>query len=327
MAIDLHAHYYGGLTETLRGRRARPFVAEDADGQLVLHAMTADTVMTSSYTDIPTRLAFLDTRGLDVQVMTFPGALGLDVLPLEHSAPLVHTFNDHLSDVCRASSGRFRGLAGLPLADIRAAVVELRRARLNLGLLGAILPGGFFLSIERANELRPVFKAADEMGALLMVHPGVAPGELPPAPFPDTSIYRASALNLQSSLSHMALTLIFGGYIDSYPNIAFQVVNLGGTLPFILERIDAIAKDRSPRMPFPVETLRKVYYDTASLGPNALELAVKVFGADRISVGTDYPIFHPDPLADTVAKAAITFDERELVLRGTAEKLIRHLAG
>lgn len=326
LAIDVHAHYYGGLIAHLADRRARPFVTIGADGQPMLHAMTADTRLGLSYTDVPTRLAYLDSRGIGTQVMTFPGALGLDVLPPADAVPLVTAFNDHLAEVCRNSAGRLYGLAGLPLADLAAAVRELRRARLDLGLLGAILPGDMLLAISGAETLRPLFAAADDLGALLMVHPGVAPGASAPAPYADTSVYRASALNLQASLSHMALTLVFSGCVERYRNIAFQIVNLGGTLPFILERIDAIAAERHPGTPFPIETLRRLYFDTASLGPNALTLAAKVFGADRLMLGTDYPIFSPDPVHETIDPASITPAERDRVLNGTAKALIARFA-
>ena len=324
-AIDIHAHYYGGLTGILRRRTTRPFIADDAAGRPVLHAMTADTVLGPSYTDIATRIAYLDGAGIATQVMSFPGALGLDVLPAEVSVPLVAEFNGHLADVCRASNGRLLGLAGLPLADMSASVAEMRRVRLKLGHLGVILPGNSFLSIAQAETLAPVFAAADEVGALIVIHPGLAVGEAAPAPYSDSSVYRASALNLQASLAHMALTLVLGGFVDRYPNVTFHVVNLGGTLPFILERIDAIAESRFPGEPFPVETLRRMTFDTASLGPRALEVAVKVLGADRLMLGTDYPIFVPDPVRVTLEAAAITPAERARVASGTARELIARL--
>jgi predicted TIM-barrel fold metal-dependent hydrolase len=181
------------------------------------------------------------------------------------------------------------------------------------------------MTIDQAEALRPVFAAADELGALLMIHPGQAPGEPPPAPFPDVSVYRASGLALQASLSQIGVTLIFSEILDTYRNLAIQLVNLGGTLPFILERLEAIASSRNPEAPFPNEKLRALYYDCASLGPRALELAVKVFGAGRIMLGTDYPIFRPDPVPDTVHRAQIEDAERQLVLRGTASAIISRL--
>lgn len=322
MAIDMHSHYYGGLVETLARRSARPTITTNAAGQHVLNAMTASTVMSAGYTDLAARLAYMDGAAIDTQLLTFPGALGVDVMPIAETLAVVRDYNDNLAAICRDSGGRFVGMAGLPLADKKLAAEEMRRVRHSLGLVGAILPGNYFLSIEAAQQLRPILAAADSAGALIMIHPGLMPGEAPPAPYSDSSILRASALNLQASLSQMALTIIAAGYLDAYPNVTFQVVNLGGTLPFILERMDAIAATRPLPVPVTVEHLRRMVYDCASLGPRALELAVNVIGADRIMLGTDYPIFTPDAVKYAVQCARISGDDKARVLSQTARSLL-----
>lgn len=320
--VDMHSHYYGGLVDSLARRTSRPNVASDGEGRRVLHAMTASTVMSPGYTDIAARLSDLEQAGVGLQLMTFPGALGIDVMPrLEVEGP-IRDFNDHLAEVCRASGGRLVGLAGLPLADIAAAAAELKRCRNRLGLVGAILPGNFFLTLANAELLGPLLAAADEVGAHLMVHPGLMPGETPPQPYQDTNVFRSSALNLQASLSHMALTLIAGGFPARYRNVTFQVVNLGGTLPFILERLEAIAISRDMTTLATIETLRDLVYDSASLGPRALSLAVEVIGADRIMAGTDYPIFPASPVRAAVDAAKISARDRELVAGGTARAVL-----
>jgi predicted TIM-barrel fold metal-dependent hydrolase len=326
MPIDMHSHYYGGLVDALRRRKARPFVSSDAEGRPVLNAMTASTVMSSGYTDIPARLAYLDSVGLARQVMTFPGALGVDAMPIAEVGATIRQFNDRLAEICRGSGRRLYGLAGLPLDDIAASAAEMRRVRVELGLLGVILPGNFFLSTARAETLRPVFAAANETGALILVHPGVAPGDEVPTPYPDNPVYRMSGLALQASVSQMGITLMYGDLLDAYPNVTVHLVNLGGTLPFILERLEGIAASRNIPGAKPRERLRRLYFDCASLGPRALEMAVKVIGADRIMLGTDYPIFKPNLLADVVAKAEISDAERRMVASGTAESIIDRLA-
>ena len=320
----MHSHYYGGLIEPLARRTSRPYVSMDAQGRRVLNAMTASTVISAGYSDIPARLAWLDSAGIRTQLMTFPGALGLDVMPIDQVGSLIGEFNDRLADICRGSDGRLLGLAGLPLADLGKASAELIRARRELKLLGAILPGSFFLTAARAERLRPLFAAADEVGALLMIHPGLAPGEAAPAPFADQSLYRASGLELQASIAQMGITIVFSDLLDRHPNVMIQLVNLGGTLPFVLERLDAIGRSRTGR-PFPRERLRLMYYDCASLGPRAVELAVQTLGADRLMLGTDYPILQDDWVAETIAKAQINAAERELVLHGTAQSVIARL--
>ncbi len=322
MPIDMHSHFYGGLVEGLRRRVARPSVTTDANGRLVLNAMTASTVMSSGYTDLGARRAFMKRAGISKQLLTFPGALGVDVMPVAEARDIVRDFNDHLADVCRTSGGTFVGLGGLPLADMAEAAKEMRRLRLTLGLVGAILPGNYFLSANAADLLRPALSVANEVGALIMVHPGLMPGELPPAPYGDSSVLRASALNLQASLAQMALTVLTNGFLDLFPNIVFQVVNLGGTLPFIIERMEAIGASRALPVNVTAAMLRRLVYDSASLGPRALETTVKVIGGDRIMLGTDYPIFEPTDVLGSIASAAISAADQALVNAETARSIL-----
>ncbi len=324
-AIDMHAHYYGGLVDDLMRRETRPFVSRNERGRLVLNAMTASTEMSDGYTDLATRLAWMDGKRIATQLLTFPGALGVDVMPAEEVAEPIRAYNDHLAGICWGSGGRFAGLAGLPLADMAEAAAEMRRIRRALRLPGVILPGNYFLSVEAARGLTPVFEAANEEGALLMIHPGLMPGEAPPAPYADTSVYRASVLNLQATLAQMGMTVLSAALCEAYPRITFQLVNLGGTIPFVLERLEAVALSRPPHEPFPRQSLRGMVYDCASLGPRALELAVRTFGADRVMMGTDYPIFTPDQVRDTVEAAELSEADKAMVLSGTAARVLERL--
>jgi predicted TIM-barrel fold metal-dependent hydrolase len=326
-AIDMHSHYYGGLVDDLLRREVRPFVTRAADGALTLHAMTASTVMSEGYVDIAARLKFMDERRIASQLMTFPGALGVDVIAGPAVRDAIVSYNTHLAGICRTSGERFHGLAGLPLADMAEAVAEMHRVRRELGLAGAILPGNYFLSVDSARQLVPVFEAANAERALLMIHPGLMVGESAPEPYADSNVQRSSSLALQASLSQMGLTVVTERLAERFPNIVFQLVNLGGTLPFILERMEAVALSREPYTPFPRGALRGMVYDCASLGPRALELAVKVFGADRIMLGTDYPIFEGDPVSDTVEAAELSEQERRDVLSGTAAQGLMRVYG
>jgi aminocarboxymuconate-semialdehyde decarboxylase len=325
-AIDMHSHYYGGLVDDLLTRTTRPFVSRNDKGRLVLNAMTASTVMSDGYTDLAARLAWMNANRIVTQLITFPGALGVDVMPVAEVAVSIRAFNDHLAAICAGSGGRFAGLAGLPLADMALARAEMVRVRRELRLPGVILPGDYFLSASSAALLAPVFEAANETGALLMIHPGLMPGGVPPEPYPDATVYRASVLNLQASLAQMGMTVLSAKLAEAYPRITFQLVNLGGTIPFVLERLEAVALSRPPHEPFARASLRGMVYDCASLGPRALELAVRVFGADRVMLGTDYPIFSPDQVTHTLEAAELGDADKAMILRGTAERVLGSLA-
>jgi len=324
--IDMHAHYYGGgLVETLEARTTRPYLRVREDGSRAMVAMNGEFPFTPAYHDHRVGLAEMRASGLTHRLLTFPGALGVDLLPAPEIAEAISAFNDHLADLFRETDGALIGLAGVPLADMDMACSELRRVRRDLGLPGVILPSDYFNSLSEMEEMRPLLATAQEVGCHIMLHPGLKVGAEPPPRPSDHMQYRLSAVDLQSSASQVALTVILSDMLDAYPNVSFQVVNLGGTLPFIFERIESIARHRNPDAPFPTDRLRRLYYDCASLGPRALEAAVKVLGADRIMLGSDYPIFKDDPFAHALAPADLTAEEKEQIAWKTARGLLDRL--
>jgi len=324
--IDMHAHFYGGpLPEVLRKRDTGPRLRPAAGGGEEMLAMNGAFPFTAAHFDPDVGLAQMDACGLTHRLLTFPGALGVDILPGAEIGRAISAFNDHLAELGASTGGRLVGLGGLPLAEMSAAAREMRRIRRELGLPGVILPANYFESLERVRELAPVLAAADETGSHVMVHPGLRVGEAPPPPAPDHPQFRTSAVVLQAQAAQTVLTLVLSDLLDAYPRISFQVVNLGGTVPFILERMESIARHRDD-VPFPTARLRRLWYDSASLGPRALELAVEVFGADRVMLGSDWPIFHDDPVAGTLEPARLSPDQKAAVAGGTARALLDRLS-
>lgn len=324
--IDMHSHYYGGgLDRMLQGRQTRPYLRTREDGVTVMVAMNGEFPFTAHYHDHTVTLSDMKASGLTHRLLTFPGALGVDLLPAAEVAPAITQYNNHLAELTQDTKGALLGLAGVPLADMALACAEVRRIRCDLGLPGIILPSNYFNSLAEANVLRPLLKAANEYGCHIMLHPGLKVGQEPPARPDDNIQYRLSAIELQSSAAQVALTVILSDLLEAYPNVTYQVVNLGGTLPFIFERIESIARHRNPNDPFPTERLRRLWYDCASLGPRALEAAVKLFGADRIMMGSDYPIFKDDPYTHAVVPADLSEDDKEQITWKTAHDLFAQL--
>ncbi|QBY00321.1 amidohydrolase [Rhodophyticola sp. CCM32] len=324
--VDMHSHYYGGgLDSTLRARQNRPYLRTRDDGVLVMVAMNGEFPFTSHYYDHRVGLAEMRAAGLTHRMLTFPGALGVELLPAAEIATAISAYNDHLAQLTQDTDGALIGLAGVPLADLDLACAEVRRIRRDLGLPGIILPSNYFNSLQELEILRPLLEAANEYGCHIMLHPGLKVGEQPPARPADHIQYRLSAVELQSSVAQVALTVIVSDMLDAYPNITFQIVNLGGTLPFIFERLESIARHRNPAEPFPTARLRRLWYDCASLGPRALETAVKILGADRIMLGSDYPIFKDDPYNHAVVPAELSAENKAQVTWKTAHDLLSHL--
>jgi len=329
MTIDLHTHYVSpALADALRKRSVPPRIETLADGTERFHLPVGFLQFGSEYIDMDTRVAFMDGLGIRKQMLSFPGLFGVDSLAVDEAEPLLLPFNDDLAALCRRLPERFVGLAALPFADMDRAVAEYIRARTKLGLIGAILPNNGFLSIAEAQKFKPVFEAAQKYGGHLFIHPGrrpdqvpADPGKAPPFPFPDSVLHR-QALSVQHDVANCMTTLLFSDILDVYPDISIHVANLGGTLPMVLERMDHVIRLRTDNEPLPSSRLRRVHVDCSSLGPRSIEIAVAMYGADRIVFGTDCPIFRADWSLEAVRTAKISEFEREQILYRNAEALL-----
>ena len=326
--IDMHSHYYGeALFARLGARAAVPRVERVGPARFMV-TPTSRFELGGGFTDLAERLAWMDGQGIARQLITFPGALGPDVLPAAEALPLVRDVNDELAAVCAAHPTRFAALAGLPLADVDLSVAELERACGTLGLRGVIIPSNYVVTLAEMRRLHPVLEAASRLGAHVMFHPGQRHDEdLAPRRYDDLGMHRASTIELHNGLSHATTTLIHAGLGENWPGASFQVVNLGGAFPFLVERMDHITAIRDPGAPLPSTLLGGLFFDTASLGPRSIEMAVAILGAERIMLGTDYPIFATRTATEALASARIDAAAREAIATGNAAALLARRAG
>ena len=79
--------------------------------------------------------------------------------------------------------------------------------------------------------------------------------------------------------------------LDDYPNLTVQVANLGGAMPFYLERLQTVAADNPAHEQHGWSfDMRRIFVDSASFGRHAVGLARDVLGPDQVRLGTDRPI-------------------------------------
>ncbi len=319
MIVDLHAHLLpAALADALRVRTAAPRI----DGaRLVMPVGALDYA--SAYEDPAGRLAAMDAAGVDRQLLSLPGLFGIDSLPTDQSAPLTRAFNEGMAEIAAAHSDRFGWLASLPLADPGAALAELARA-MDDGALGVILPCGAMTSVARAHAAAgAILHMLDRRGGgHVFIHPGRAPAqpEPPPDPYPDLAHARRQ-IDIQTEIAEAAVTLLYSDLLDDYPSVTVQVANLGGVLPMVSERISEVIAGRGLDAPDMDLRGRRMVFDVASMGPRAIEIAVGVFGADAIVLGTDQPIFGLTERLGAIAAAGIGADARQAILTGGARLL------
>jgi predicted TIM-barrel fold metal-dependent hydrolase len=111
--------------------------------------------------------------------------------------------------------------------------------------------------------------------------------------------------------------------------VTVYVHNLGGNIPYEVERMDHRCLLDTPSEELPSARFRKskVYVDCNSFGPRAIEAGVRLYGAERIVCGTDGTAFGVDWTLKALADAHIGDEAREQILRGNAASMLaRHAA-
>jgi predicted TIM-barrel fold metal-dependent hydrolase len=197
-------------------------------------------------------------------------------------------------------------------------------------MIGAQLPGNFFLTRTDAEAARPLLEVANRHRAVLLIHHGPRPGDA----FPkvggetDNARRRNGTLDMQASLSSVMVTLCLTDLLASYPDVTVVVHNLGGNIPYEVERMDHRCLLDTPEEELPSSRFRKakVFVDCNSFGPRAIEAAVALYGAERIVCGTDGSAFGVDWTRKALTNAQISDDARALILERNAAAMMARVA-
>jgi predicted TIM-barrel fold metal-dependent hydrolase len=163
-----------------------------------------------------------------------------------------------------------------------------------------------------------------------LIHNGPRPGDAYPKVAGDTDNAgrRNGTLDMQASLSSVMVTLCLTDVLADYPDATIQVHNLGGNIPFEVERMDHRCLLDTPNEELPSARFRKakVYVDCNSFGPRAIEAGVRLYGADRIVCGTDGTEFGCDWTRKALAEAEIDEEAREQILHRNAAAMLARLS-
>ncbi len=330
--IDMHAHWKPAeLADALRARTREPRIVRNDDGVEVMKVRGGEEPLANAFDDADAYLARMDRLGVSMSVLSLLGTCcWIESQPLEVSVPLCRSVNDRLSEICQAHEGRFTAHAALPLVDIAAAAAELDRALGLPGMVGAQLPANGFLTSKHAEKMRPLLDVANRHHAFLFIHHGPLPGDAFPKVSADTDNARRrnGTLDMQASLSSAMMTLCLTDFLAPYPDVVIYLHNLGGNIPYEVERMDHRCLLDTPKEELPSARFRraKVYVDCNSFGPRAIEAAVQLYGAQRVVCGTDGTEFGVNWTRKALEEAQIGEAAREKILHGNAAAMLLRFA-
>jgi aminocarboxymuconate-semialdehyde decarboxylase len=321
MIIDCHAHLVPpDLLAAVRKAAARfPNVRQIDDGESLAFAFAGGKPtrpVSKPLLDIPARLAWMSKQGIDRQVVGgWVDMFGYE-LPGAEAEAWTRLANDCLLAATKLEP-HFVPLATVPLGDSTRAASVLKAA-MAAGFPGAMigtLPHGIGSTLDHA-DLDLFWQAADEVGAIIHIHPSFDAGDVRVNDFG-----LANGLGRITDAAVAVARLICAGHITKYKNVKFFAPMGAAALPFVLGRLKRNAQI-TPGLSDPGEGLAHIYTDTILHDTRVLKFVVEMMGTERLMMGSDMPF----PIGDTepmkiIVEAGLSKTQADSINGGLAARL------
>ncbi|MBM4298718.1 MAG: amidohydrolase, partial [Deltaproteobacteria bacterium] len=181
------------------------------------------------------------------------------------------------------------GFGSVPLQSVAESIAIAEEAK-SMGLKGLEIGNAVGDKPLDDPSFEPFFEAAQKLDLLLFVHPleGGLDADDPLAPI------LGNVLQFTFRTTMMVERMILTGMFEKYPNLKLCLSHGGGLLAFNIWRLDhsyGLRADLQKSLPQkPSAYLQKLYFDTIVHSVAALQYLVQVVGAERVVIGTDYPM-------------------------------------
>jgi aminocarboxymuconate-semialdehyde decarboxylase len=181
-------------------------------------------------------VADLDAYGVDKMVLcTVPVMFNYHILP-HHGLQVAQFLNDDLAQQASKQPNRLMALGTLPMQDTRLAINELERCVHQLGMRGVQIgshinaPEGWL----NLNEPRlfPLFEAAQDLGACILVHPWDMMAEAQMSRY-----WLPWLVGMPAETSLAICSMIFGGVFERLPRLRVCFAHGGGSFVGTFGRI------------------------------------------------------------------------------------------
>jgi aminocarboxymuconate-semialdehyde decarboxylase len=323
MHIDFHCHLYPEeYLKRLEASKGEVRIEKNDKGERIILSMGARAgPVTEDFFDIEVRLDKIKRNRIDMQILTTPHP-GIDRFSPDESAEMSRVINDGLAKVVKKYPKHFQALAMLPLIDTKLALKELDRAIFDLGLKGICMLTNVAGQTSDADFLLPVYERAQSLGVPIFIHPTTPVG---------AQVMKewrlAIILGFEFDIMLSATRLAYSGILEKFPELKFVIAHLGAGIPFLAARIDrgyydptCGIKTKKPTS----EYLKELHTDTVCFYQPALMMAYEFFGADRMVMGSDFPL----PIGDleaavpSIEEMDISNEEKEKIIGKNVERLL-----
>ena len=184
---------------------------------------------------------------------------------------------------------RLRFFCSLPWQYPEAAIKELNRA-VAQGAVGVMVNANVDEKHLTDECFAPIWAAIDRLALPVLIHPTLPPG----SDLMQLDVFHLAASNGFLVDTMLAVSrMIMDGFFDMYPNLKIVSCHGGGTLPYIIGRLDQtwenVPAARVKISRAPSSYMPQIFADSVLYRQSALQLCVAEFGDDNVFFGSDYP--------------------------------------
>jgi aminocarboxymuconate-semialdehyde decarboxylase len=289
MIIDFHVHMldehvFGASTNktVFSGFGAHP-ANEPRPGarELLLRMMRPEAVVED-----------LDARGIDRAVISASTVLqGTSWADPRTDLELCRRCNATAAEWEAKYPKRFTSSVVLPLQDVSLSLEQLH-SRVKV-----INAGSSYHGVYLGDPVyHPFWEAVNDIGATVWIHPE---GVRDPW-FQRYALWNSAGQSIEEA--KVMASLIYEGVMHKYPHLKVVMAHGGGYFPHYMGRMDRNHANRPDTVKNtggrkPSDFLRAFHYDTCVYDPQVLKVLRERVGADRLVMGSDYPVGEKDPLA------------------------------
>ena len=300
MRIDVHAHYY---TEPFSERmRSLGGTRNDVPGGAI---------------SLDQRLDMMDDIGVDTQVLCV-GAQQPYYADATNATEAAHFANEFYKEVSTKYPARFAAFGCVPLPHVDGAIKEAHRCLDDLGFAGINLGCAVAAGPLDNPDFEPFWSELDALKTVVFLHPLGSGGPLM------DSYGLAWTVGGCFEDTTAGLRIAMSGIMQRHPNVEIIVPHLGGTIPFLWQRIMDHA-ERAEKS-WAMDALRRMYYDTVNSTRLALHCTCEAVGAGHVLLGTDFPYLLGPKLTRCVSyveQAGLPAEDVDAILNRNAQALLK----
>lgn len=239
--------------------------------------------------DPEVRIKECNHHHVDVQVLsTIPVMFNYWAQP-QHTLDVSMFLNDHIAEIVKKYPDRFVGLGTVPLQSPDLAIQELERCVKDLGFAGVQIGSNVNQKNLNEKEFFTFWDAAEKLNACIFIHPWEMFGRDKIEKY-----WLPWLVGMPAETSRAITSMIFGGVFEKFPKLRVAFAHGGGSFPSTIGRIEHGFNERPDLVAIDNKTgprsyIDKIYLDTLVHDKLTLEYLVKLWGNEKLCLGTDYP--------------------------------------